>query len=1060
VKRRTRSDDRSTSGVVETAPEVVRTAPRLVPGALVAAAALASSLGSALARDDEHEGKPLPPAAGRAVEYERDVAPIFESHCYSCHGPKRRRSDFRLDVKASALAGGQIGVAIVPGDSAGSPLVRYVAGADAKIHMPPRDEPLSSDDVGVIRRWIDDGARWPETRTDEKGSGDGRAAEPSRHWAYQPIVRPPIPTTRAAQWVRSPVDAFLLAKLEERGLAFAPPADRTTLLRRVSFDLTGLPPTLAELDAFLADERPDAYERVVDRLLASPRYGERQTRRWMDLVHFAETHGNDQDRPRPNAWPYRDWLIGAWNGDLPYARFVESQLAADVLFPDEPAAVAALGFLAAGPWDESSQLNILEETIDKQVARNLDRDDMLTTTASTFLSSTVHCARCHDHKFDPIAQRDYYRLQSVFAGVDRAERPFDLDPELHAKRQEILKRKLELERAPADSPLLHGAEIEGDVAAWERGLTGVGAPWTVLALASVESTGGATVTLRDDGSVVFSGELPEVDRYVVTAPTTLRTVTALRVDLLPDETLPFHGPGRQDNGNLHLSELTMSASPADVPWVAAPLAFAAASADFDQEGWTAAMAIDGKLETAWGIYPQVGRAHHAVFELAEPLDVAASGPTLTIRLDQLHGRHHLIGRLRLAVTDAPRPIRATTTPEPVRAILATAAEQRTPAQVAELARHRRLSLVEAELAALPPPRLVYAGTTDFAPQDHFTPARGVRPVRVLARGDVARPLEAVAPAGLACLVGFDAKLALCDADVDDEGARRAALARWIVDPRNALTWRSAVNRVWQDHFGRGIVATPSDFGTMGAAPSHPQLLDWLASWFQESGGSRKALDRLIVTSAAYRQSTRFDARVAELDPDDAWLGRMRRSRLEAEELRDAMLAIAGELDLTMGGPSVKQFVESPGIHVTPKVDYDAFDVERPEMRRRSVYRFLFRTLPDPFMDSLDCPDASQLAPTRSSSVTALQALSLLNDRFVVAESEHLAKRVEEDVAAAAAAVAADATLAADVVELHRRVLLRPPTAAERDELVRFAAKHGLANAARLLFNSHEFVFVN
>ena len=1008
-------------------------------------------LASAAAAPGASAQEALPPPADHEVAFASEVAPIFQRACYGCHGPERQRSDFRLDVKSSALAGGQLGAAIIPGDSAKSPLIRYVAGVDATLRMPQRGELLSSEEVGILRKWIDAGAPWPDTL-------DAPVVARPDHWAYQPIRSPPLPVVAEAQALQNEVDPFLVAKLAEHGLSFAPPADRRTLLRRVTFDLTGLPPTQDELAAFLADPDPEAYERVVDRLLMSLRYGERRARRWIDLVHFAETHGNDQDRERPHAWPYRDWLVDAFNRDLPYATFVEQQLAADVLFPEEPRAIAALGFLAAGPWDESSQLNIGDDTLDKAIARNLDRDDMLTTTMATFVSTTVQCARCHNHKFDPIAQTDYYRLQSVFAGIDRADRPFDLDPALHAKRQAILRRRLNVGRLPAEAPELQSDALRADVAAFEREVAGDGGIWNVLAVENVVATGegaisagGATATPLPDGSLLFSGAQPEKDTYVVRAVAPLPRITALRLDLLPDDSLPMHGPGRQDNGNLHLSEITVTAVRRGELGSRTPVAIARASADFDQDGWTAAMAVDGKPETAWGIHPQVGRAHHAVFELRDVLEGGAACE-LEIRLEQLHGQHHLIGRMRLAATAAPAPVRASVPPEKVRALLARPVDARTAAERGELARAALQWRIDGELAALPPPKLVYAGTTDFPPENNFVPARGVRPVHVLARSEVGKPLAEAAPGALGCVAELPPELAVDEAvrgTADEEGARRAALARWITDRRNALTWRAIVNRVWQDHFGRGLVATPSDFGTMGAAPSHPELLDWLATWFRDGGGSLKALDRLLVTSAAYRQSARADPRASALDADDALLWRMRRTRLDAEEIRDALLAISGELDLAMGGPSVKQFVESPGIHVTPNVDYDGFDADRPEMKRRSIWRFLFRTLPDPFMETMDCPDASQLAPTRGASVTALQALALLNDRFVVRRSEHLAE-----------AVAAQASGDAERVRaLWRRVLLRDPSPAELADVAPFVARHGLASAARLLFNCSEFVFV-
>jgi hypothetical protein len=597
----------------------------------------------------------------------------------------------------------------------------------------------------------------------------------------------------------------------------------------VTFDLIGLPPTREELQAFLADHSPHAYERVVDRLLASPHYGERWARHWMDLVHYAETHGHDQDRPRPNAWPYRDYLIRSFNRDKPYARFVEEQIAGDVLFPSEADAIIALGFLATGPWDESSLRDIREDTIDRQIARYLDRDDMVTTAISTFASTTVHCARCHDHKFDPITQQDYYGLQAVFAGVDKAERPYDADPQLARQRWRLIEKQVRL-----------------------QGLrTGV---------------------------------------------------------------------------------------PAALP-----------------------------------------------------------GPAIQAQLAAL--------------------------------ILL---EQQ----------------VERQLAALPPPRLVYAAANDFQTDGTFRPAKTPRTVHILKRGDINKPGPEASPGALACVPGLEARFHLVEPN--REGGRRAALAHWLTDAKNVLTWRSIVNRLWQYHFGRGLVDTPNDFGHMGAQPTHPELLDWLAISFQESGGSFKQLHKLIVTSAIYCQSTQYQSRFAAIDADNRYLWRMNRTRLDAEEVHDAVLQAVGKLDRTMAGPSVKQFHMSPGVHVTPVVDYANFEIDRPENYRRSVYRFIFRTLPDPFMEALDCPDASQLTPSRTASVSALQAMAMLNDRFMVRMSEYLAAR----------ALHASPDVTRQIREVYQLTLGREPTASEAQAVSRYVMKHGLPNACRMILNSNEFMFID
>jgi hypothetical protein len=898
-----------------------------------------------------------------------------------------------------------------------------------------------------------------------RGDGTGRA-EPGKAttaperpwWSLRPLSQPPVPDVDLPgfeSWARTPVDQFVFAKLREKGLRPSPEADKRTLLRRLSFDLIGLPPTPEELDAFLADSSPDAYEKAVDRLLASPHYGERQARHWMDLVHFAETHGHDQDRPRPNAWPYRDYLIRSFNADKPYARFVQEQLAGDVLFPGAADGIVATGFLAAGPWDESSLLNIMEDTADKRIARLLDRDDMVTTTLSTFLSTTAHCARCHDHKFDPITQKDYYALQAVFAGVDKAERPYDADVQTARKRQELTKEKARLEAlgrgletSPSPASLLT-PEARAEVAAWEKEFAAKTPRWTPLEAESATSVNGATLTKLPDLSLRSGGKRPETDVYTVVAHTELENITGIRLEVLTDESLPHRGPGRQDNGNLHLNEFVVHAAPMNAPADAGRVKLQNPSADFNQEGWPVALAIDDRKDTAWGIYPKVGQPHRAVFELKEPIG-GPGGTVLTFILEQTHGGGHLIGRFRLSVTRAPRPLSAVAEvlPDSVEGARAVPADTRTDRQQAELALFVRGRRIEQEIAALPAPRMAYAAANDFKPEGNFRPAKTPRPVHVLKRGDVNQPLDETKPGALTCVPGLEPRFRLADAA--DEGARRAALARWVTDSQNVLTWRSIVNRVWQHHFGRGIVDTPSDFGRMGSLPTHPELLDYLAATFRDDGGSVKRLHRLIVTSAVYRQSSAHDAKAAALDGDNKYLWRMNRTRLDAESVRDAVLLAAGRLDRTMGGPSAKQFLEKPGVHVTPSVDYESFDPDRPEARRRSVYRFVFRTVPDPFFDALDCPDGSQLTPARNESVSALQALALLNNRFMVRMSEHVAAR--------AATTGPD--LAVQVSAAYRLTLGREPTPAERQAVMEYAAKHGLANACRVLLNCNEFAFVD
>ncbi len=859
----------------------------------------------------------------------------------------------------------------------------------------------------------------------------------------------PPPRVDDANWGRTPIDSFVFAKLQEKALKPSPPADSRTLLRRVYFDLIGLPPTPKQMAAFLADSSSDAYEKVVNQLLASPRYGERWARHWMDVIHFAETHGNDQDRERPNAWPYRDYLVRSFNDDKPYARFIKEQLAGDVLYPDDPSATVALGFIAAGPWDESSQRDIRDDSIDKKVAQYLDRDDMVQTTMATFTSVTIGCARCHNHKFDPISQADYYGVSAVFAGVDRAERTYDEDPAVFRHRHELRAQRHGLETGKYVAGADPGdPRIKVELAAWEQRLREMKSPWTPLDPVTFASSGGATLSKLADLSVFASGVRPDKDTYTITASTSLQNITAVRMELLTDDSLPHKGPGRQDNGNLHLNEFYIKAAPLADPAQGVPLYIATARSDFDQAGWTIAMSIDRKDATAWGIYPQIGKPHVGVFELKKPAGFPG-GTLLTFVLEQTHGEGHLIGRLRLSASDTSMPPLedAGVAPE-IAAALAIPESGRDESTRTRLALLYLKQKVDRELKALPPPKKVYAATHEFPAEQSFHPATAPRPVFVLHRGDINQPGEPALSGGLACVPGLSSQFTLDDPA--DESARRAALARWISDPKNSLTWRSIVNRVWHYHFGKGIVATPNDFGHMGTPPTHPELLDWLSTWFLDHGGSLKQLHRLIVTSSTYRQSSAYNAEYAKIDSGNQYLWRMERTRLDAESVRDTVLAVSGLLDTTMGGPSARQFIQTKGIHVTPVLDYAGFDPDNPAERRLSIYRFIYRTVPDPFMDAMDCPDASQFAPARNTSVTALQALAMLNDRFVVRYSQHLAERVEHE----------ETDISWQVARMYELCVGRKPNADEAEAMTAYARKHGMANACRVIFNSNEFMFVN
>jgi hypothetical protein len=617
-------------------------------------------------------------------------------------------------------------------------------------------------------------------------------------------------------------------------------------------------------------------------------------------------------------------------------------------------------------------------------------------------------------------------------------------------------------REPAFMESLLAPAMQAEVESWlSRELAASRlANWTVLTAETVASSDGSKLVPQPDGSVLSSGPRPEKDTYTFSAVTELRGITGVRLEVLTDDSLPKKGPGRQDNGNLHLSEFTVKvvSSPGSA---AKPVALRHPQADFDQQGWTIIHALDNNPATAWGIYPEVGKPHQAVFELITPLTNNAP-VRLAFTLEQLHGGGHLIGRFRIAVTTSPRPIRLPVLPDAIARIANIAAADRTAAQRQELAAHFLKDKLTRELASLPKPQLVFAAASDFEPDGNHKPPKGPRPVHMLRRGEIGRKLDPASAGALECIAPLPARFEI--PTPSDESARRAALAQWLTDPQNPLVWRSIVNRVWQHHFGRGLVDTPNDFGRMGSPPTHPELLDWLAIEFRDHGGSLKWLHRLIVTSAAYRQgstegtegnkgrktSSFTSLPSVQRDSDNNFLWRQNRTRLDAESVRDAMLAVSGQLDLTMGGPSARHFALGPGIHVTPTVDYSKFDWDSAAGRRRSVYRFVFRTLPDPFMEALDFADTSVSTPARAESNTPLQALAMWNNDFVLNQSRHFAARLEREAQGTSAQVKRGFELAFG----------RAPVAAEVADCVAYIEKHGLAAFCRLLFNSSEFLFVN
>ncbi len=1004
----------------------------------------------------------LPPPAQKKIDFVHDIKPILSTRCHFCHSKGTEFGGFRLDAREAAMQGGASGPAIVPGASAESRLIRFVAGIPPKMLMPQVGERLSDEEIGLLRAWIDQGAEWPDAFD---------AAQHSRsrdHWAYQPLLPVQVPEVKEESWPHTPIDHFILARLEEEGLGPSEEADRHTLLRRVTLDLTGLQPTPEEYRSFQEERSPDAFARVVDRLLASPRYGERWARHWMDVVHYADSQGHDQDRPRENSWPYRDYLIRSFNEDKPYARFVEEQLAGDVLFPDDPRATVATGFIATGPFDESSMIFIVDDTEDKKQAQNLDRDDMLMTTMSTFVSTTVHCARCHDHKFDPISQTEYYNLQSVFAGVDRADRPFDADPETHNLRQPLLKERLSLEvrqehlkeRIDAvTSPEIR--DLEAQIKSLEEERDDPSRPTERLSFtygyqSEVRSPGQqekwVQLDLKDAASIhqIYLVPVDLPDRPGFGFPTRFRVALSNDPLFVSYQTVADHtgadfanpGPnpyGIQTRGQKarYIRVTALSPGTANSYWLFALSELMAFSGHENIALNGNVTASDAVKNSRWSLANLVdGYTSLVNLDSTDNRGSARDTGDLTTTLRRTRRR----GEIEFEIEELQK--RRTRTAH-------SQADSDLRSELAEV--EEKLEEVNRQLAGMPPAQMVYSGTADFAAFQQFQPSKGIpRSISVLRRGEITQPLAPASPGALSLIPDLDPQFEL--EEPHQEGRRRAELARWITDPGNVLTWRSMVNRIWHYHFGRGLVDTPNDLGHMGGRPSHAELLDWLALWFRDNGGSIKKLHRLILTSSVYQQSSQDHAEYSKTDVDNRNLWRMNRRRLDAESIRDSVLQASGKLDLTMGGPPVKQFdYEDPNPSVTPLISYETFDVENPANYRRSVYRWIFRTLPDPFMGVLDSPDSSQLAPVRNVSTTALQALAMWNNAFVLSQSRHLAARVAGN---------GEADLKVEVDNAYQLVLGRLPTQEESRELTAYAAKHGMTNVCRLIFNTNEFIFVN
>lgn len=968
-----------------------------------------------------------------AVDFVRDVQPIFEAKCIKCHGAEKQKSGYRLDIKQAALTGGdEHAPNIVPGKSRESPLIKFVAGLDPDVKMPPKGDPLSPEEIGVLRAWIDAGVQWPE-------SASAKTANPLDWWSLKPL-----PKSRGTPSLAPRIDEFISADLAKKGLAMSPEADARTLCRRLYFDLIGLPPTPEELDAYESDGAKGKYEALVDKLLSSPRYGERWARHWLDVVHYGDTHGYDKDQPRSTAWPYRDYVIRALNEDKPYARFVQEQVAGDALFPGTHDGIEALGFIAAGPWDLIGHQEVPETKVDGKIARHLDRDDMVANTIGTFCSATIHCAQCHNHKFDPFTQEDYYSLQAVFAAVDRAAVPYYPDDTLNARFSELQRRQHEVaeELAAVEKPLREQAGAK--LVALNKRIDG----------ASSKQQGNSKPDFGYHSQIAREQETTKWVQVDLG-----KRVSIDKVALLPcyDD---FNGIGAgfgfPVRFKIETSDDPEFKTGATLFWRRHEETFMRDFRNPKLQPFTSNGAKDDGIAgryvrvTATKLAPRKADFIFALTELqvfdADGMNVARGRPVTALDAIEAPPRWR-----KANLTDGIAPVG---TSDDEKTALLAEREALLLSFANEVTRAKRTRLlnetnqIAAELKKLPTPSQVYAGAVHYGTGNFrgTGPTGGQpRPIFVLARGQVTQPGKEVGPGALSALTFSSSRFSAAN-----EGERRGALAKWITNPKNPLTWRSIVNRVWQYHFGRGIVETPNDFGHMGGQPTHPELLDWLAGEFRDGSGSLKRLHKLIVMSAAYRQASASNPAAEKIDTSNTLLWRQNRRKLEAEEIRDSVLAVSGQLDLTMGGPGWRDFVIEHPEH-SPHYEYGLADPEDPKTWRRSIYRFIVRSQMQPWMTTLDCADPSIRVDKRNESVSAPQALALLNNGFMLVQARHFAERVQREAGEA---------VAAQVERAYRLAVGHAPTAQDQAQLVSFTEKNGLPNLCRVLFNLNEFTFVD
>jgi hypothetical protein len=1097
------------------------------------------------------------------ISFEEQIRPLLIRHCAECHGPKVQKSDLRLDARHAALRGGSSGPAIVAGDSSNSELLRRVTSKDPDDRMPPEGDPLPDSDVELLTRWIDAGAIWPESEYDRNAAVDPRL----QHWSFQPLKPVAVPEVAddspPAGFVQNEIDRFILHKLLQSGLQPNDQADRRTLMRRATFDLTGLPADPQHIDDFVTDDRPDAWSKLVDQLLASPRYGERWAQHWLDVVRYADTHGFEVNTPRDNAWRYRDYVINALNDDKPYDQFLREQLAGDIYGAD-----AATGFLVAAAVLLPGQIGADDES--KRLARQDALDEIIAGTSSTMLGLTISCARCHDHKFDPITQQDYYSLQAYFSGVEYGDRAIqndetrrnrdrvkELEPRLAELESQVrafepqsfqgrtlildeadqsIVTWLKKENGPGVNPVgTHrgyrddsgAADRLGNLSAgqytwwdnvpgenvmtWNPQVAGTFRLWLSWgAHGSGVHTRDARYVLDQDGNLATredQRELARIDQYYLAGisegetekvPLWSGLFSAGQIELNENSRIILRGGDTGTGITADVIVLQENTATVETRW---PLLREPVNARQNVERFPVVRAKYIRFEVQETIDSNRHEPCIDELEVFGPADslrnlaLAQFGtkPTSSGNLSEtgIHQLKHIndgrygnsqswisnelgggwvqlefahtaeIDRIvwsrdrdgkfqdrlpvqyqisvsedglnwQLVSSHLDR-VPLGTAFDPVQTILRNASPD-SSVNVAELV--QSLEQLRAEKTRLEAPQMAFAGV--FREPDRTF---------LLRRGDPEQRMDETFPAVPAVFTKTAENVSKSNTEESaftSEQQRRIALAEWISSPGNPLTARVMVNRIWQGHFGIGLVETSNDFGVNGTLPSHPELLDWLAAEFIRSGWSVKYVHRLIMTSGTYQQSSQIEPQSAEIDRNNRLLSHYSSRRLESEAIRDCLLYISGELNLSMGGPGYSFFNSRGGLDgFVPRTDFTSNEM------RRMIYSHKVRMEQVPVFGAFDCPDAGQSLPRRGQSTTAIQALNLFNSPFVMDRAAKFAQQIS----AAKHDVRQQITLA------FRRTLGRAPSETELQAASSVVQTHGLEILGRVLLNSSEFLFI-